>query len=228
MKSTVIIIALAAAVAGPVTAHAQQATCGDSTQVMRGDTLSSIAERCGITEGALMQANPSIDGSGDLRVGTAIRTTSLTNRAGNKLRKFAHGVSSGISRLASEVGSSVDDLLDKNPDLKQRLGSIGDKLNGEAGGSRSMKLTVSPLQGPTGSTVDLVASGLPANAALVIGAGRPGRSYTVLERTKAGADGALSVKLDVPQWANKDRDLVFVVAADDSDWTIRSTKFDVR
>ena len=226
MKTPIAIIAVAAGLIGSVAAQAKT-SCGDTTPVLRGDTLSSIAERCDISEGNLLQANPNIDGSGDLRVGAEVKTITRANRTGDRLRSLAHGVSNGISRLASEVGSSVDDLLDKNPDLKHRLGSVGDKLAGEAA-TRKMKLTMTPLQGPAGGSVHLSASGLPANAALAIGAGRPGQSYTVLDHAKASADGTVSAKLDVPTWATAKQDLVFVVAADDGDWTIRSAKFDVQ
>ncbi|WOK19753.1 LysM peptidoglycan-binding domain-containing protein [Rhodopseudomonas sp. BAL398] len=226
MKANIAIIAVAASLAGSAVAHAKT-PCGDTTKVERGDSLSSIAERCDISEGTLLQANPNIDGSGDLRVGATVNTTTMANRTGDRLRSFAHGVSSGISRLASEVGSSVDDLLDKNPDLKQRLSSVGDKLTGESV-TRKIKLTMTPQQGPTGANVDLAVSGLPAKAAVVIGAGRPGQSYTVLDHAKASEDGTINAKLAVPTWASAKQDLVFVVAADDGDWTIRSAKFDVQ
>jgi len=225
MNITFAVIAIAAGLAGTVAAHAEE-RCGKTTPVLRGDSLSSIAERCGISEGTLLQANPGIDGSGDLRVGAEIETTTVARRTGDRLRSLASGVSNGISRLASDVGSSVDDLLDKNPDLKQRLSSVGAKLTGET--TRNMKLSMTPLEGPTGSSVALAASGLPANAAVVLGAGRPGQSYTVLEHAKASADGTITTKLSVPAWATTEKDLVFVVAADDGDWTIRSAKFDVR
>ncbi|WP_041809955.1 lytic transglycosylase [Rhodopseudomonas palustris] len=219
-----IVIAVAFGATGSAVAQAE-ANCDRATPVLRGDTLSSIAERCDTTESSLLQANPNIDSSGDLRVGAEIKTTSQTHRTAVRLRSFAHGVSNGLSRLAGEVGSSIDDLLDKNPDLEQRLKSVGDRVTGEAA-NRSIKLT--PAEGSPGASVALTASGLPTDAPVVIGVGLPGQSYSVLERARADADGQLRATLSVPSWASSAQNLVFVVASDDGDWTIRSGKFDVQ
>ena len=48
---------------------AAQTACGAKAVVQRGDTLSRIAERCEISEGDLLRANPDVEGSADLRVG---------------------------------------------------------------------------------------------------------------------------------------------------------------
>ncbi|MGX9983087.1 LysM peptidoglycan-binding domain-containing protein [Methylobacterium fujisawaense] len=59
--------------------YAEEAACGGGpVKVLPDDTLSRIASRCDVSEGALLAANPSIDGSGDLQVGATLRLRTAT------------------------------------------------------------------------------------------------------------------------------------------------------
>ena len=99
------------------------APCGSMTIIQRNDTLSNIASRCDVSEASLLSANPAIHGSGDLRVGATVRIDA--GSAGTTVRRFSRRVGDTIGTLANDVGSSVQDLLDKNPDLKSRLDKLG-------------------------------------------------------------------------------------------------------
>lgn len=47
--------------------------CGGTVTVERGDTLRRIAERCDVTEGMILRANPRIQGSADLQAGATLQ-----------------------------------------------------------------------------------------------------------------------------------------------------------
>ena len=107
-----------------VAAQTSPGPCGEVVTVQRGDTLSRIAERCNVTERSLIRVNPWIDGSHDLRVGMQIRTQGGAGSSGgavDRLGSLAGEAVDTLSGLARDVGSSAQDLLDKNPDLRQRL-----------------------------------------------------------------------------------------------------------
>src|SRR5690606_40429518 len=64
---------LAAVLLAPVPpARAQEGACGDTVTVVAGDTLFSIARRCGTTVSALLVANPSITNPDILYAGTVL------------------------------------------------------------------------------------------------------------------------------------------------------------
>jgi LysM domain-containing protein len=194
-------------------AEAPPSPCGDTTVVRRGDTLSSIALRCEVSEGALLGANPGIQGSGDLRVGDTIRvqeSEGAAQRVGTRLNSFVRDANQAIGQLADKVGSSVQDLLDKNPDLKSRLDRLGHQM-GLTEGPAPATVSVAPQSGPAGSPVKITASGLPKDSPVAIGAGPPGSAYEILGRGHSSAAGALGAELQVPEWADPGSVLVFVI-----------------
>lgn len=204
-----------------------ESKCGSSTTILANDTLSTIAARCDVSEGALLNDNPGIDGSGDLRVGEKIAIVSQGGSATDQLKAVAGRVSGGLSKIAGWVGSSANDLLDKNPDLKRRVHELGADLKQAGFNGDKVKITLSPDHGSIGSGLTVAATDLPPNAPVVIGAGFPGQAYSVLSKDKAGADGKLQANLVVPAWASRDRPLTFVIAGADASWTARSGAFNV-
>jgi LysM repeat protein len=209
-------LALFALVIGSVAAAAEApvSPCGDSTVVRRGDTLSSIAQRCEVSEGALLGANPGTGGSGDLRVGDTIRvqeSEGTAQRVGTRLNSLVREANNAIGQLADRVGSSVQDLLDKNPDLKARLDRLGHQM-GLAEGPAPASVSVAPKSGPAGSPVKITASGLRKDSPVAIGAGPPGAAYEILRRERSSAAGTLTTELQVPEWVEPGSDLVFVAS----------------
>lgn len=99
---------------------AQERDCQDGkVQVRPDDTLNLIAGRCGVSEGAILAANSSIDGLGDLQVGTTLRrrpATSNSQRLSDRLNHFARVANDALGRVAGQAGSSAQDLLNYRPD----------------------------------------------------------------------------------------------------------------
>lgn len=217
-------LATAAGAQGP---EPSAACAGDTVLVRRGDTVSRIAERCGIGEARLLRANPRVEGSDDLAVGEALNLppgdVSALDAAGRRLRSLASRAGDRLSGLAAEIGSPVEDLLDKNPDLRQRLRTLGDRLGVPGVDADAATVTLSPQVGPPGTSVTLSAIGLPPNAAVAIGAGAPGRAYEVLDRARTSVDGTLRATVRAPEGVDGAERLVFTVAGDG--WKARSPAF---
>ena len=78
--------------------------------VLKGDTLSSIAARCAVSEGDLSNANPAIQGSTDLQVGSSLRVEPMDGTGRTVARMFgslSRRAGRSIADLAGVVGSSV-------------------------------------------------------------------------------------------------------------------------
>lgn len=73
-------------------------------------------------------------------------------------------------------------------------------------------VSFSPQQGPTGSQVQITASGFPADTAVEIGFGPPQSEYEVTSQARTDAQGRLTTTVEVPSWAEDGRPYVFVVA----------------
>jgi hypothetical protein len=204
--------------------------CGDKIAVMRGDTLSSIADRCDVTERTLIRLNPNVDGSRDLRVGMELQTRdkagSGASSALGQLGALAGEAADTVSGVARELGSSVKDFMDKNPEVRQRLERFDRQLRGSESNSVQGTLSVSPMQGAVGDALTVTAQGLPPNTPVIIGAGRPQAAYEVIDQARTGSDGTLQTSIWIPDWAMDNR-LAVVVAAQNDEWRIRSKPIDV-
>lgn len=231
--------ALAALIAGvvlqPGWVSAQDAPalpCGNAVTIERGDTLSRIAERCNLTEAAILRANPRIQGSGDLQARTTLQLRPSSGDAGvnldqaaSRLGAIASGVGNTLSDIAGQVGTTAEDLLSRNPDLQDRLRQLRNRLgtpNVEAGAAA---VSISPRSGPVGAAVTVSARGLPANTPLVVGGGQRGAAYEVLDSVRTGGDGTAQAMVRVPDWAGTTGQFVFVVASLDPSVTARSEPF---
>lgn len=218
---------------GPIRAQEAQASpCGETVVVERGDTLSRIAGRCGVGEGAILRANPRIQGSADLQVGATIQLRPGSagvglglGQATDRLGAFASDLGGALGEIAGRVGSSVEDLLAKNPDLQGRLRQFGTRLGVTDAGARAAGVSILPRSGPAGTAVALSAKGLPANTPVLLGGGAPGAAYEVLDSALTGGDGALEAAVRVPGWAGVAGPFVFVVAGAERGVLARSEPF---
>lgn len=201
--------------------------CGANVTVERGDTLSRIADRCGTTEGRLLRANPEIDGSEDLRVGMQLDLRPPEQQLGERFQKFGNRATDAIVGVARDVGSSVEDLLNRNPDLKQRLYSLGGRFHATAVDTAGATISLSPSKAAAGSPVTVSAIGLPGNTPVLVGAGSPGAAYDVLEHARTAWDGTVRATVRVPDWAEPQKRIVFVVAGEERNWSVRSAPFEV-
>ncbi len=219
--------------AGAASAQTSSASCGDAVNVQRGDTLSRIAERCDVTERSIMRLNPRIEGSRDLRVGMQIRIrndggSGTGNTALDRLGSIAGETANSLAGLARDLGSSAQDILDKNPDLRQRLEGIGQRLSGASGGPNRAEppvqgtITVTPAQAAAGASVEVSAQALPKDVAVVIGISAPEAAYEVIDRARTAPDGRLQRSIRVPDWASDLNRIVVVVASETGAWSARS------
>ncbi|TPE45113.1 LysM peptidoglycan-binding domain-containing protein [Amaricoccus solimangrovi] len=233
MKSRLSVLVAAGLVAGGLLAaypaSAQTVACaGGTTVVQRGDTLSRIADRCDVTEGAILSANPTVDGSGDLTVGETVRVSSRPEDTGSLeegLGDFTAGAKDAVEGMAREVGSSVQNLLDRNPDLKSRLQKLGRDV-GIGDDTAAPSANVSPTSGPAGSTVTVSATGLPAESPVSVAVGTPGTASEPIRDARVSSSGTVSVNLAVPSWVAAGSELTFTIRTDDG-LKARTGRFEV-
>lgn len=184
---------------------------GNSVTVQRGDTLSRLADRCDVSESSILAANPDVNGSMDLQVGETIRLSrqSAPDRGrGWTLKNFVNDAHDALGRVADTVGASVQDLLNKNPDLRARLDNLGRKV-GLPGGETSPTMAVTPSSGAPGLTVTVSGVGWPKDSSVTIGAGASGSAHEKLQTTRTSSNGTFDAHLQVPSWAAPDDRLVF-------------------
>jgi hypothetical protein len=213
-------------------AQTPENSCGDRITVQRGDTLSRIAERCNVSERALIRLNPRIEGSRDLRVGMEIAVRGSGAATGGALDRFgsmAGEAAGALSDFARDLGSSAEDLLEKNPDLRQRLEGMGQRLRGvlgpspeKSGPAQAGEIAVSRHEVAAGESLEITAKGLPENTQVSVGAGAPQGAYDVVQTARTDAAGTLKLAVRMPDWVAELRSVVVLVAAQDGSWSIRS------
>lgn len=184
--------------------------CDGTVVIQHNDTLSSIAARCNVSEALLLNANPSIQGSGDLQVGATLQVRPGDGGGvGATVRSFSRRAGDTVGTLASDVGSSVRDLLDKNPDLKARLDKVGSTVG--LTGDQAAMATVLPRSGPPGSMVTITVNGLQPSSPISIGVGAPGAAYTVIGHAQSTKSGTVESKVTVPNDAMSGNGIVFSI-----------------
>lgn len=185
---------------------------GTSVTVQRGDSLSRIAERCDVSEGAILAANPGVDGSGDLQVGETLRlrrTARSGQSLGSRLKDFGERANDAVGRVADSVGASVEDLLDRNPDLKSRLDSLGQTIG--LTDRPNPAISVTPDSGPPGASITISATGLPGNVPVTVGAGAPARATEAIARARTSDTGTMTTHLTVPDWTEPGSSILFTI-----------------
>jgi len=160
--TTTAVRSMSTATAIPPTATATPvpptATPSTTTYVVRkGDTLSAIAQRFGVSLAALESANPSIDPD-RLTIGMKITipstraaqpTATATSAAGSAPAKQVYVVQAGdtLTRIAIQFGVTEADLVAANPGLNPNQITVGQRLV-IPGGAPSPSVTVTPSPSP--------------------------------------------------------------------------------
>ena len=204
-----------------------RAACGDSVIVQRGDTVSRIAARCGVSESALLAANPAVKGSGDLQVGTALRTRPGTagSGLGTALSNLGNSAVNAVTDLADKVGTSTQDLLDRHPELKSKLQDLGGSVGLTSRPSDAPSVVMTPERGARGSTVTVAATGLAPDEAVSIGAGPPGAAYEIVGRARTSGNGTVAADVVAPDAEAGVKAVVFVFVNGDGTILGRSGPF---
>ncbi|WP_062112286.1 LysM peptidoglycan-binding domain-containing protein [Aureimonas sp. AU40] len=208
-------------------AQAQDVTspCGGSVEVRRGDTLSSIAERCDIPEGRLLAANPTLDGSGDLVIGQSVSTRSAARQAGERfwgdIKGAAGRTSEALEGVASGLNATAQDILDKNPDLRSRVEGLGARLGITDGGSpRGATLEAKPVPGQ--ASIDVTSEGLPAGASVHVNVGPAGAASEQVAQMRTGADGTVRETVPLPDWLPAGKRVVVTLVDGDANALARA------
>jgi len=238
LGSQVAVIALSLAMTIGLAAPAH-AACGNEVQVREGETLSSLAQRCDVTESRILDLKPGIEGSKDLKAGMTLNLTAPSAKdIAAKAREAADSLFARLKSYAKEAGQSIEgaaetatqsieDFVQRNPDLHQRVRKLGQRLNIPGMEKAEAQISLSLRTGAPGTPVTLSAIGLPPNQRVDIAGGAPEGDYRVIESALTSAEGTLQVTVRLPLWADPQRDFIFVIASSDIDVAARSAKFDV-
>ena len=215
------------------------AECGKQVEIRAGETLSGLAERCNITETRILDLNPNIEGSKDLRAGmmlnlaapSASEASERTRSAGDslmgRLKSYAEDAGETLESGAETLKQSVERFVAQNPDLHQRVRRLGQRLNIPGLEKADAQISLSVRTGTPGTPITLSAIGLPRNQRVEIAGGAPGTEFQILESARTSSDGTLQATVLLPQWADPQRDFIFVIASPQIDVAARSGVFNV-
>lgn len=166
--------------------------CGNEVQLREGETLSSLAARCGLTEARILDLNPTIQGSKDLRAGMTLNLAAPSideaadkaREAGaillDRLQSYAREARESIEGATETVTQSIEDFVRQNPDLHQRVRKLGQRLNIPGMEKVEAQISLSVRKGSVGTPVTLSAIGLPSNRRVEIAGGAPDGDYQIM------------------------------------------------
>lgn len=116
-----------------------------------------------------------------------------------------------LTRIAIRCDTTVDALLHANPEVTDpRTLQIGHELTipAEAG---EPSASLAPASGPPETSVNLTASGFPANIHVIIGVGREHSEWDATKLEQTDSNGELVTTAAIPDFADFDERWVFVV-----------------
>ncbi|NDW05423.1 LysM peptidoglycan-binding domain-containing protein [Jiella pacifica] len=207
-------------------AYAQTAEpCGREVEVEPGDTLSSIASRCAVSEGLILRANPRIDGSADLRVGQSVSLTGRMDTLKSMATSAGEGLSQAADNVGSQVKSSVEGFLSDNPQLQSNIRDLGTRL-GLSEGQQPAEVSLDPASPSPGATVTVSATGLPKDQAVIIGGGSPRAAFAQLDEARTTPEGTLQAAIKLPADLPAD-DYQISVRSEDGSWKVEAPAFAV-
>lgn len=208
-----------------------QSRCGDAYRLQPGDTLYRVSQSCRVPLSLIMDLNPGLDPR-DLPVGEAItlaasdKNTDGRNTAAPDRDTYEVRDGDTAFSIAQELGISVVELLNENPDLDPLAMAVGDALSLPDASEPSASVRVQPLAGPPGTEVRVNASNLRPEDYVTIGVGRMASEWRAVDQAQVAADGEVSASVDLPDWASPGDNLIFVVDTDRG-VTLKSRAFDV-
>lgn len=99
------------------TSPAFASTCGNTVTVQRGDTLSKIADRCGVTVNGIQRANPGITNPDLIVPGQVLILPGATLPNDTNTNYYYVERGDTLKGIAIKFHSSVDELLRLNPQI---------------------------------------------------------------------------------------------------------------
>lgn len=207
MKTFVYLFVLLAMLAGlfasPSSVFAA-AACGDTYTIQKGDYLTKIAKSCGISYDALLKANPEIKDPNKIFVGQVIRIKASASLPGVPVtgtQEYIVIKGDTLFKIATRYGTTVDNLLKLNPEIKDASKIyVGQKIRVPSG-SNTAQVSLSSTSLRPGDSVDVTVKGFPANADIDFRLGLEGKPYSVVLDGKTNANGEATAKMTIPATA---------------------------
>jgi LysM repeat protein len=189
------------AIFGVTTASNAQANCGSTYMVQAGDTLTSIAAKCGDTLAALEEANPSLTDPSLITSGEVVNIPQPSST------QSTYTVKSGdtLSQIAVNLGASLSALEAANPQISDpSLILPGQVINIPAGipvTGGTAQVTITPLNGISGSLVAITGAGFPASSALNLTLSTGSNPSSAPVPVNTDASGSFSTSITIPSSA---------------------------
>jgi LysM repeat protein len=225
MKTFIITLVIALFIAGqiitpaaasPSPSAAAASTCGNTYTVQRGDYLSRIAKKCGLTLTQIIAYNPKITNPSRIYPGQVIH---LVSGSGIPTTGSTYVVQPGdtLGIIAARFGTTVSMLLALNHNIwNPSLIFVGQVINLPAGTivpppPAGPKATLSATSVKAGGTVKITVTGFPASADIDYRIGKQGVAYTTVVDAKTNSAGAHIATLTIPTSAKAGEKWVIVV-----------------
>ena len=196
------VLLLAGQMVSPVAAGVE-GVCGDTYTVVRGDTLSKIAQKCQVSYDTILKANPEIKNINLIYAGQVIRLkadTSIPVTGGT----YVVVKGDYLSKIAKAYGTTVAELLRVNPQIKNAsLIYVGQVINlptgtTTGGGTTGTNISLSVITAKPGGAVTVKVWGFPANADIDLRIGIQNAAYTAVVDGKTDAKGEATVAITIP------------------------------
>jgi LysM repeat protein len=182
-------------VAPAIPAGAQGAT----THIVRpGETLSLIARRFGTTVSAIAQAN-GLRNPNFIWWGQQLRIPASTPGSGSENRIHVVRWGDTLARIARRYDTSVTALVRANGLSNANRIYAGQRLMIPGSGDVPVDptVTITPTSGPSGTSVQVVASGFPSNSPVSVGLGPANSEFGEVARGTTDANGSFTVRVSV-------------------------------
>ena len=218
MVSLFITAALMLGGLGFIPVQAQAANpCSPNYQVVSGDTLTTIAQKCGVDYNTLLAANPQIDTPGILYPGQIVIIPQTGTGANGSVPVTGGSViivrpGDTLGSLAVNFQVSVAQFMQANPQLgfNQQI-TPGMLLTVPQGAVAAPIASISPVFGSTGATITLAATGFQASQLVRVSFGMIDGAYQQVDQANTDANGELFWQYQVPQWASQPGNYAFLV-----------------
>ncbi len=144
-----LLLALVAATFMTTTSAQAASSCGTSYTIVKGDTLTKIAAKCGTTVSALRRANPEIGSGNKIYPGQVLLLPGPLIKGSNGFDTYIIARGDTLKALAKRFDTTVDYLMSLNKDIKDaNVIYEGQRLVVPAKGSG----TPAPTPAPSGRT----------------------------------------------------------------------------